>query len=274
MDSEQIQNYLNKATDWSVSFVPNLLMAILVIIVGLFVAKRLSAGVRQVLLKANLGVEITDFLSSLIDILLKAIVFLFAASFIGFEISSLLGVLAAAGFAVGLALQGFMGNFASGLTILFFKPYRVGDWVKVSDHFGKVTSIQIFNTSLETPNEKTLIIPNGQVTDNIITNFSTRGKIRLELTVSMPYEESFPKVKQVIQQALSQCDIIMPSPEAQIGIESYDSHNILVAVRPYIHPDNYWNATFEVYSAIKKAFSENGIQAAYSEGVELGKIGA
>jgi small conductance mechanosensitive channel len=268
-----IQGYIKMATDWAVVFVPNLILAILVIFVGLFVVKRLSKGLRIALEKANMGVEITDFLSSLLDILMKALVFLFAASFIGFEISTLLGVLAAAGFAVGLALQGFLGNFASGLTILFFKPYRVTDWVKVSDHFGKVTSIQIFNTTLETPNNKTLIIPNGQVTDNIITNFSTMGKIRLELNVSMPYEESFPKVKSVIESALNNCAIILKNEDAQIGIEAYDSHNITVAVRPYIDPDDYWNATFEVYSAIKKAFSENGIQAAYSEGVELGKIG-
>lgn len=274
MDSAKIQEYLDMALDWAVVFVPKVLMAIVVIIVGLFIAKRVSKALKMGLSKANLGIEVTDFLGSLFDILLKAVVFLFAASFIGFEITSLLGVLAAAGFAVGLALQGFLGNFASGLTILFFKPYRVGDWVKVSDHFGKVNSIQIFNTTLETPNEKTLIIPNGQVTDNIITNFSTKGKIRLELNINMPYEESYPKVKSVIEEALSKCDIILKDEKAQIGIETYDSHYIVLAVRPFIHPDDYWNATFEVHSAMKAAFSAHGIQAAYSEGVELGKIGA
>ena len=114
-------------------------------------------------------------------------------------------VLAAAGFAIGLALQGFLGNFASGLTIIFFKPYKVGDWVQISDMFGKVKAIQIFNTTLITPGDKTLIIPNGQVTDNIITNMSTEGKIRIELTVTMPYEESFPKVQEVIKNALTAC---------------------------------------------------------------------
>ncbi len=273
MDSVKIEEYISKFTDWAVVFVPKLLMAVLIVIVGLFLVKRISKVIAMTFKKANLGIEVAGFLTSLLDILLKAIVFIFAASIIGFEVSTLLGVFAAAGFAVGLALQGFLGNFASGLTILFFKPYRVGDWVKVSDHFGKVNDIQIFNTTLETPNDKTLIIPNGQVTDNIITNFSTKGNIRLELAVTMPYEESFPKVKKVIQGALDSCSIILSEPGAQIGIEAYDSHSIVVAVRPYIHPDEYWNATFEVYSAIKKAFSENDIKAAYSEGVELGKIG-
>jgi len=274
MDSAKIQEYLGQLTDWAVVFVPKLIAAILVVIVGLFIVRKVAKVIKLAFQKANLGVEVTEFLSSLMELLLKAVVFIFAASLIGFEVSTLLGVLAAAGFAVGLALQGFLGNFASGLTILFFKPYRVGDWVKVSDHFGKVTSIQIFNTTLITPNDKTLIIPNGQVTDNIITNFSTEGNIRLELEVTMPYAESFPKVKQVIESALSKCNSILRDPVAQIGIVTYDSHSIVVAIRPYIHPDDYWKATFEVYSAVKQSFSENGIQAAYSEGVELGEIGA
>lgn len=274
MEADKIQQYISDLTDWSVKFAPKLVAAILIIFIGLFIVKKLNKLIRLAFEKANLGIEVTEFLSSLMELLLKAVVFLFAASMIGFEVSTLLGVLAAAGFAVGLALQGFLGNFASGLTILFFKPYRVGDWVKVSDHFGKVSSIQIFNTTLVTPNDKTLVIPNGQVTDNIITNFSTVGNIRLELEVTMPYAESFPKVKQVIEKALSKCQSILKDPVAQIGIVTYDSHNIVVAVRPYIHPDDYWKATFEVYSAIKQSFSENGIQAAYSEGVELGVIGA
>jgi len=137
----------------------------------------------------------------------------------------------------------------------------------------KVKSIEIFNTTLETPNDKTLVIPNGQVTDNIITNYSTKWNIRLELQVSMPYEESFPKVQKVIQWALKESKFILKTPKAQIGIESYDSHNLIVAVRPYIQPDDYWDATFEVYAKIKEAFSDNNIKVAYSEGVELGKIG-
>jgi len=273
MSDIKLQQYLEFFTDWAIVLIPKLLIAVLIIFIGLFVVKRLNRMIRIAFDKANMGIEVTDFLTSLIDIFLKASVFILAASIIGFQVSTLLGVLAAAGFAVGLALQGFLGNFAAGLTILFFKPYRVGDWVKVSDHFGKVKTIQIFNTTLETPNDKTLVIPNGQVTDNIITNFSTKGNIRLELTVTMPYAESFPKVKQVIEEALASCDKILKEPAAQIGIESYDSHSIIVAVRPYIHPDDYWQATFEVYGAIKHFFSRNKIQAAYSEGVELGTIG-
>jgi len=124
-----------------------------------------------------------------------------------------------------------------------------------------------------TPGDKTLIIPNGKITDDIITNFSTRGRIRLELQVTMPYEESFPRVKEVIERALTNVDGIMPEPKPTIGIETYDSHNIVVAVRPYIHPDEFWDARFAALAAIKEAFSNHKIQVAYSEGVELGPVG-
>ncbi len=273
MDTVNFEKYYQLITDWAVVFVPKLIISILVIYIGLKVAKKMGKFFSTVLKKANIEIEIEEFILSLLNIFLKIIVVVIAASIVGIKFSALFGILAAAGFAVGLALQGFMGNFASGLTIIFFKPYKVGDWVQISDTFGRVKNIEIFSTNLVTPGDKTLIIPNGQVTDNIITNYSTRGKIRIELSVTMPYEESFPKVKQIILDAMSKSDIILHDPTPMVGIESYDSHNIVIAVRPYILPDNYWEATFEVYSLIKQAFRENNIKVAYSEGVELGPIG-
>ena len=132
--------------------------------------------------------------------------------------TALFGLLAAAGFAVGLALQGFLGNFASGLTILFFKPYRIGDWVEVAENFGKVKTIGIFNTVLDTPNDKVRVIPNGQVTDNIITNFSANDKMRLEVEVSMSYSESFDKVKGIIKKTVSDSSFTLDTPEPIIAV--------------------------------------------------------
>ncbi|MBR9922634.1 MAG: mechanosensitive ion channel family protein [Bacteroidetes bacterium] len=254
-------------------FGPKLLLSIVILIIGFWAVKRVGRLVNRSLNRAKVSPEISTFLGSMLDISLKFIILLIAAGVIGFQISSLVAILAAAGFAVGLALQGFLGNFASGITIVFFKPYKVGDWVEISDKFGQVESIQIFNTTLITPGQKTLIIPNGQVTDGIITNFSTRGHIHLELQVSIPYEESFPKVKPLILDALRSIPKILNDPEPIVGIEQFDTHNIILSVRPFIKPDDYWDVTFKAYSAIKKIFHENGIKVAYSEGIELGKIG-
>ncbi len=273
MNLPDVTKYQEMIVTWAIGFVPKIILAGIVLFIGLFVAKKMSAFIYTALEKAGLEKEVSDFLHSLIDILLKIVVVLVAASIVGVKMTALIGLLAAAGFAIGLALQGFLGNFAAGLTILFFRPYRIGDWVNVSDHFGKVKNIQIFNTTLETPNDKVLVIPNGQVTDNIITNFSTKGRIRLELEVHMPYEESYPKVEKVIAEALKKSNLIHHDPAPHVGIAVYDSHSITIAVRPYINPDNYWEATYDCYARIKKAFSENDIQAAYSEGVALGPIG-
>lgn len=268
-----IAGYVSQVTDLAIELAPKILLAVLVAFIGFRIVKRLQVLLVRWIERAISDPEISGFLVSIIDILLKITVLLIAASIVGIEFSALFGLLAAAGFAVGMALQGFLGNFASGITIVFFKPYKVGDWVQVAESFGEVKSIQIFNTILRTPGDKTLVIPNGKVTDSIITNYSTVGKIRLELQVLMGYEESYPKVERVIKEALDSLDIILHDPKPQIGIESYDTHNIIVTVRPYIDPDNYWDATFQVNQAIKKAMSDHGIRMAYSEGVELGPIG-
>ncbi|MEM9921590.1 MAG: mechanosensitive ion channel [Bacteroidota bacterium] len=270
---DKVDQYISDFTDWAVVFIPKLLIAIIILFVGLWLVKRVSKLIDAALMKAKISPEIATFLGSILEIGLKFVVILIAAAMIGFEVSSLVAVLAAAGFAVGLALQGFLGNFASGITIVFFKPYKVGDWVEISDKFGKVQSIQIFNTTLITPGEKTLIIPNGQVTDGIITNFSTRGHIRLELQVTMPYEESFTRVKEVILESMKEAPNVLQDPAPQVGIEQYDSHNIIIAVRPFIDPDDYWDATFDILERIKRAFNSNKVKVAYSEGVELGPIG-
>jgi small conductance mechanosensitive channel len=273
METEKIEEYIGLITNWAITTVPKIILAIVVLYIGLFIAKKLGKAVGVILDKSNIEIELRDFLVSLINTLLKVAVFLIAASVAGIKLTALFALLAAAGFAVGMALQGFLGNFASGLTILFLKPYRVNDWVQVSDSFGKVQSIQLFNTTLITPSDKTLIIPNGQVTDNIITNLSTQGNIRLELTISMPYEESFPRVKKIINDAVVQSKYVIAGTETLVGIENYDSHNILLTVRPYIHPDDFWDAKFDVNERIKAAFSAHNVKAAYSEGVELGPIG-
>ena len=270
---DKYSEYIEWLIDWTVVFVPKLILAIFILIIGFWIVKRLDRLIGNALEKANIAPEISSFLGSLLDIAMKFVVILFAASIIGFDASSLVALLAAAGFAVGLALQGFLGNFASGITIVFFKPYKVGDWVEISDKFGKVESIKIFNTTITTPGQKILIIPNGQVTDNIITNFSTKDHIRLELEVTMPYAESFPKVKQIIMDSLKDFPQILEDPAPDVGIKSYDSHNIVIAVRPFIKPDDYWEVTFEAYRRIKKAFHEHGIKVSYSEGIEMGEIG-
>ena len=266
-------NY-DKILDLIISISTNLLMAAAILIIGFWVVKKAMKILEFSLEKANLSPEITSFLSSLLSAVMKVFILLAAIGQVGVDTASLVGLIAAAGFAVGMALQGSLANFAAGIMIMVFKPYKLGDWIEACDKFGKVESIQIFNTTIVTPGQKVHIIPNGQVMDGVITNFSQKGTIRLELNVSMPYAESFPRVREIIKGALLTVPSILNDPEPEIGIETYDSHNMVLAIRPFIDPNNYWGATYDCHSAIKKAFHENGIQVAYSEGIELGDIGA
>lgn len=270
---EDINTFSSTVTELAATYVPRIGMAIVALIIGFWLVKRVHKVLALSMERGNMAPEIRSFVTSFLDVAMKVAVVLFVASILGFQLTSLVAILAAAGFAVGMALQGSLGNFAAGIMILGIKPYRVGDWVEIQDKFGQVESIQIFNTTMITPGQKTLIIPNGQVMEGVITNFSAKEHIRLELQVTMPYEESFPNVKNIIQESLRGIPGILEFPEPEIGIESYDSHNIIVAVRPYIKPENYWEVTFTAYSKIKEAFNQNNIRVAYSEGVELGPIG-
>jgi small conductance mechanosensitive channel len=265
--------YTSDLIDWAVTFSPKLLLAMLLAYFGFKIVARLSKVFEATLKSSDIAPDFISFLSNTTDVLLKLGLILICISILGVEMSSLVALIAAAGFAVGLALQGFLGNFASGLTIVFFKPYKIGDWVSIAGTFGKVKSIQIFNTILLTPGDKTIVIPNGKVTDDAVTNFSTEGKLRLEMYITMPYAESFPRVKEIIYNTLKSCNFVLKTPEPVIGIEKFESHNIVISIRPYILPDDYWTATFEVNEKIKSAFSQHDVSIAYSDGVELGIIG-
>ena len=266
--------YVTKFTDWLLAIAPSLILAIAILIGGFWLIARLNRLIAFGFEKAQMAPEVVSFLGSFADVTMKVILVLAVAGTLGFELSALLGVLAAATFAVGLALQGSLGNFAAGLTILIFRPYRIGDWVEISERFGKVESIDILTTSIVTPGQKMHIVPNGQVMEGVITNYSTKGVVRLELQVTMPYAESFPRVRDLIIDTLGTIDYVKHDPAPMVGIETYDSHSIVLTVRPYVDTEDFWDATFAVNERIKAAFHAADVQVAYSEGVELGPIGA
>lgn len=269
----KINEYSSLALDNIVKFAPSVIGAILILWIGFKVIKKIMSLVEKLLQKSNLSDSIRPFILSMLGVILKVAVILAAAGVAGVDLSIFATIIGASVLAIGLSLQGSLGNLASGLLVLSLKPYKVNDWIDIDGKFGKVSEIGIFHTTVITPGNKTLIIPNSKATSDVITNYSEKDVIRLEIDVTMPYSESYPKVKKIILDAIAPITDILNEPATEIGIEGYDSHFVQVAVRPYVHPDNYWNVTFACYENIKKAFSENNIQVAYSEGVELGNIG-
>jgi small conductance mechanosensitive channel len=273
MDISTLQDYGQYFIDQIVFYIPRVLGATLILWIGFFIANRITAFIDRALQTANFSENLRPFLHSLSNVLLKLLVLFFVASVLGADLTGILAILAAAGFAIGLALQGSLGNFASGILILTLHPYKVSDWIQVDDKFGNVKEVGVFSTIVETPGKKTLIIPNSTITESVVTNFSRLGVIRLELLISMPYEESWPKVQKILQDTLSSNPDVLTEPAPEIGIHVFDTHNIQVIVRPYVVPDDFWKVTFNVNQAMKAAFHENGIKMAYSEGVEMGRIG-
>lgn len=271
---ERLQKYIDMAVDAIVTFTPKILLALAILWIGFKIISKLVKLFEISLEKGGVSPNIRPFLNSIIRVTLQVLLIIIVAGIVGIELTIFATIIAASVFAIGMSLQGSLGNFASGLIVLTLKPYKVSDWIQIEDKFGKVEEIGVFNTVIISPGNKTLIIPNSKITDSVVTNYSKRGVIRIEINVTMPYEESFPKVKKILTEAVNSVPLVLESPEPEIGIETFDSHNIVLAVRPYSKPDDYWDVMFSTQQAIKKAFNDNQIKVAYSEGVEFGTIGA
>lgn len=253
-----VEGLVNQLIAWA----PKLVGAILVLIIGFWIVGIISRMIGKAMDNAGLDRDVHPFLKSLVSVLLKVLVVISAAGLIGIEVTAFAALLAAAGLAVGMALQGTLGHFASGVMVLLFKPYRVGDLVDIQGQVGHVKEIQVFNTIITSLDHKKVIIPNGVATSGIMTNLSAEGKLRVDLNVAMPYEEDFDKVKRIIAGALDKVAEKLPDAPT-IEIEKFDENNVLLAVRPYATAESYWDVYFNSYKEIKKAFGEAGITVAY-----------
>lgn len=270
---DKIYSFLDIAEEKIVFFVPKLVIAGIVIWIGLKIIKKLTLVSQNILIRADFSPTISPFLISVLNLLLKIALLFIVATIIGADLTGFIAILAAAGFAIGMALQGSLGNFASGILVLSFKPYKVNDWIKIEDNFGRVDEIGIFNTKIITKDHNMLIIPNSKVTDSILTNYSEIGTRRVEVNIPIPYDESFPKVKKIIFDAIIDLPSILKEPIPIIEIENFDAYSVLIAVRPYALPDNYWEAVRETNEAIKKVFHDNNVKVVYEAGFEFGEIG-
>lgn len=263
----------NAIPELVMTYGPKLLGAVAVLVIGMWLVKKIDQYLHKIFKKSGVPDDFIPFFCSVISVTLKIVVVLVAAGFLGFHASSLVAVIAAAGFAVGMALQGSLSNFAAGIMILIFKPYKIGDIVEIHGQKGRVTEIQIFNTIVTNFDNNSAIIPNGLAIDDVMVNHSDKGYERIDLTMYMPYDEDFDRVESIIKDALKSIPEVIQEPEPFVGIAAWESHNIRLDVMPYAHPDHFWTVYYESYRKTKKAMADAGIKFAYSEGVELGPIG-
>ncbi len=264
---------LEKLIEKAYEYGPGVIKAIVVLIIGLWIISRLVKFLKQLMIKNGVDNDLIPFLSSLTSVILKVLLVFSVAEMVGIKTTSFVAMLAAAGFAIGMALQGSLGNFASGVLVLLFKPYKTGDLVEIDGQKGWVKGIEIFNTTLKTATNQNVIIPNSKATGDTIVNHSSNGYIRVDLFFAMPYEEDFEKVKYAILNDVRSLDGVYSDPAPSVAIESFESHNINVGVFLHCKPEDYWNVFYAANNQIKATLGQNNFKMAYSEGIELGNIG-
>lgn len=248
----------------AIAWAPKLAGALLILIIGFWIANNLTNITKKMMERAKLDASLRPFLASLVNVLLKVMVLIAAAGVVGIETTSFVAILASAGLAIGLALQGSLQNFASGVMILFFKPYKVGDLISVQGYTAHVSEIQIFNTILITLDNKKIIVPNSAVTSGPITNISGQGKIRVDMVFGIAYGASIDKARQVIQSVADANEKILKTPAIDILVTEHASSSVNLAVRPWCHPDHYWDVYFYMHEEIKKAFDREGVEIPYT----------
>ena len=255
---------IQKLTDQLVAWSPKLAGAILILIIGFWIVGNVTNLSKKAMAKAKIDETLIPFLSSLISVLLKVTVVIAAAGIIDIETTSFVAILASAGLAIGLALQGSLQNFASGVMILFFKPYKIGDLVELQGFVGVVEEIQIFNTVLMTPDNKKVIVPNAAATSGPITNISGPGLIRIDLTFGIAYDASIDEARKVIQAVADENDKILKTPPIDIFVTGHGASSVDLAVRPYCDPTYYWDVYFYMHEELKKAFDKHNIGIPYT----------
>lgn len=271
-NQEELLKFANDYGKKIIEFLPQFVLAVIVLVFGMMIVKRLISILEKAIDKSKLSHNIKPFLNSFINVVLKGVLWLIVLAIIGVKTAGLMTLVAALGFGIAMALQGSLGNLAAGILIMLFRPYKIGDFISIGDDKGWVKEIQLLNTVITSLENQDVIIPNGTAISENVINSSNNANVRLEFTVYMPYNESFPKVKELIKKELLQTPLILSDPEPIIGIEEFDTHSIKISVRPFTLVQNAETAFFNATEAVKRAMGANHIKVAYSEGVEMGNI--
>jgi small conductance mechanosensitive channel len=263
--------WMAKGIDFVTDYGPKILGAIAIYIIGSWIIKKLTGSVRKVLSKGNYDESLQRFLLNLLSWGLKIFLIIMVISKLGVETTSFAAILAAAGLAVGLALQGSLSNFAGGVLIMIFKPYKIGDLVEAQGVLGNVKEIEIFTTKLITPQNKLAIVPNGAMANGNIINYTAEGKIRVDTTVGIGYGEDMKKAKEVLLEMLIANPKVLKDPAPSVNVEALADSSVNLAVRPYCKPEDYWDVYFATIEGSKLALDKAKIEIPYPHEVQINK---
>lgn len=262
MNTEQI---FTKLTEIFVEYGPRLLGAILVLFVGSWVIRQLMRAMGKMMEKRSIDASLKPFLISLTRALLRALLFISVLGMIGVDMLSFVAVLGAAGLAVGMALSGTLQNFAGGVIILLFKPFRVGDYIEAQGHSGTVKEIQIFNTVLKTPDAKIIIIPNGGLSNSSMINYSAEEQRRVEWTFGIAYGDDVEHAKKILRQLMEADERVLKEPELFIAVAGLADSSVNIVVRAWVNAADYWSLFFHMNELVYNSFNKEGINIPFPQ---------
>ena len=267
----ETQQWIDAGYNLIVEFGPRLIAAILIWIIGSWIIKMLIKGVSTAMMKANYDESLKKFLLNLINWAFKIILIIVVLGTVGVETTSFAAVLAAASLAIGMALQGSLGNFAGGVLIMIFRPIKIGDLIEAQGEMGVVKEIEIFTTKLTGLSNKEIIIPNGALSNGNIVNYTTEGTRRVDLVFGVSYDSDIKKTKGVFNEVLSSNAKILKTPAPTIAVSELADSSINFVVRPWCNAEDYWEVYFEVTENVKDALDKAGIEIPYPHQVEIHK---
>lgn len=236
-----------------------IIKAALVFFIGRFVVRMINALIRKILSKRNIDPSIKTFVGSLVNITLMVLLIISVVGALGVQTTSFAALLASAGVAIGMALSGNLQNFAGGLIILLFKPYKVGDYIESQTQSGTVREIQIFHTILTTPDNKVIYVPNGSLSSGVIVNYSDQTRRRVDWVFGVEYGEDYEKVKAVLTEIIRADARILTDPEPFIGLSEFAASSVNVTARVWVESADYWGVYFDINRTVYKVFNERGI---------------
>ncbi len=262
MNTEEI---FAQVKDIVITYGPKVIGAIIVLILGGWVIRLLTKGFEKALTKSKVEESLKPFLKSIANVLLKTLLVISVLSMLGIQMTSFIAILGAAGLAVGMALSGSLQNFAGGVMILLFKPFKVGDFIDAQGHKGIVNQIQIFNTILKTLDNKTIIIPNGGLSTSSMTNFSTEAQRRVDWTFGIAYGDSASKAEEVFKRLCDADERILKDPEVFIALAELGDSSVNFVVRAWVKAEDYWGVFFDMNKKVYETFKTEGLNIPFPQ---------
>lgn len=268
-----MEKYLEKFQDLIVTYAPKAIVAIIIYIVGSYIISLILRAAKKVMSKRDVDITLQKFLANLLNWSLKILLIITVIAKLGVETTSFAAILASAGLAVGLALQGSLGNFAGGVLIMLFKPFKVGDLIEAQGEIGVVKEIEIFTTKLTGLSNKEIIIPNGSLSNGNIVNYSSEGTRRVDLTFGVSYDADIKQTKEILMNVITSHPKVLKDPAPTVNVSELADSSVNFAVRPWSKTEDYWAVYFDITENTKIALDKAGIEIPYPHSVEIHKEG-